>query len=482
MTNNPLWTIDAVLMATGGKLAGCKADNDRIEGVSIDSRTTSKDDLFVAIVGDRMDGHDFVAKALIAGAKAAIVSTVTDEMKKAGALIVVDDPLVALEKLGRAARARCKGKIIGVTGSVGKTSTKEALRLCFEYSGKTHASVASFNNHWGVPLTLARMPKDTDFGVFEIGMNHKGEILELTDMVRPDISIITEIAESHLGHFSDLSEIADAKAEIFTGQGEDGIAIINRDSPFFDQLSAHAASNGLKKNLGFGAHENSDFHLEKYFLHADCSTVQANIDGEQVSYKIAVPGYHMVMNSIGVLGVVKMAGGDLAKAALAFANFAPAHGRGVQSTLRCPTGQFSLIDESYNANPTSMRAAISVLGNVEPAGSGRRIVALGDMLELGDNAKDLHKGLLKALVSAEVDQVFVSGAEMKHLWDDLPENMRGVYGESSSDLVASIISGMRGGDVIMIKGSLGSRMAVVVDALHDSFDPEKGRKFDKTGT
>jgi UDP-N-acetylmuramoyl-tripeptide--D-alanyl-D-alanine ligase len=469
MANRPLWTAQELIAATGGTLHGnvTKAMN----GVSIDSRNLAVGDVFVAIKGDVHDGHKFVLNALANGAGLAVVSQISDEMKAAGPILVVgDDPLRGLENMGRAARAWNKGKVIAVTGSVGKTSTKEMLRVALAASGGTHASAASFNNHWGVPLTLSRMGRDVAFGVFEIGMNHAGEITPLVKMVQPHVVIITTIAASHLGHFKSLSEIAEAKAEIFSGLTADGVAVINRDSEFYDFLAAAA---GNKKIVSFGKHEKADVRLKQLVLHPTCCCIAADVMGEDVAFKLGVPGAHMAMNSLAVLAAVKLAGADLARATLALADAKPPKGRGVQELLEIGKGDMLLLDESYNANPESMAAALSLLATAAKSRKGRRIAVVGDMLELGEFGPDLHKGLLKPIAENGVDLVYAAGPLMQHLWGLLPRSQQGKYASQSADLIPALIQDLHAGDSVVIKGSLGSKMGPIVEALREQFQPIK---------
>ncbi|MFO1089165.1 MAG: UDP-N-acetylmuramoylalanyl-D-glutamyl-2,6-diaminopimelate--D-alanyl-D-alanine ligase [Hyphomicrobiales bacterium] len=463
MADAALWTIEELVTATGGRLEG-KPSSD-VRGLSIDTRTLEPGDAFVAIRGDARDGHDFATQALGAGAALAIVSRITDDMRRAGACLVVDEPLAALTRMAEAARARSQAQIVAVTGSVGKTSTKEALRAALSTDGATHASAASYNNHWGVPLSLARMPRDTAYGVFEIGMNHAGEITPLTRLVRPHVAIVTGIAESHLGHFNSLDGIADAKAEIFLGVEPDGAAIINAESPYFHRLTAAAELAGVHHVFGFGERADAEFQLVTARLRPECSCVTANILGDDVVYKIGAPGRHLVMNSLAVLGAVKLVGADLARAALALAELSPPKGRGVRHAIALGKGHVTLIDESYNANPASMRAALAVLAQTEPGFRGRRIAVLGDMLELGRESGDLHAGLAPAIAASRVDLVFACGTDMARLWDALPGERRGAYAATSQALVEDLRGALREGDVVMVKGSLGSKMGLIVEAL-----------------
>ncbi|NMD09409.1 MAG: UDP-N-acetylmuramoylalanyl-D-glutamyl-2,6-diaminopimelate--D-alanyl-D-alanine ligase [Phyllobacteriaceae bacterium] len=467
-----LWTADELVVATGGQLT--KPVTRTVQAVSIDSRSIAEGDLFVAIKGDKMDGHDFAAKALQSGAGVAMVSRTTPEMESAGPLLVVaDDPLRGLENLGRAARARSNAQIIAVTGSVGKTSTKEMLRVALSASGETHASAASFNNHWGVPLTLARFPRSAAFGVFEIGMNHSGEITPLVGMVRPHVAIVTTVAASHLGHFKSLDEIAKAKAEIFSGVVPGGAAVINRDIPHFEMLAAAAQAAGVSRIYGFGKHADADIRLDRVALHPTCCCITASVFGEQVIYKLGLPGEHMAINSLAVLAAAKLAGADLARAALALSEAKPAKGRGVQQSLQMPGGELLLIDESYNANPASVRAALALLATAKPGKGGRRIAVLGDMLELGESGPALHAGLSEALDSARVDVLYAAGPLMAHLWKSTPDNRRGAHADVSEHLKDTLLAGLKAGDVVMVKGSLGSRMGPLVEAMKAQWPTSK---------
>jgi UDP-N-acetylmuramoyl-tripeptide--D-alanyl-D-alanine ligase len=465
-----LWTAEELVAASGGKVIG--AVTKPLNGVSIDTRTIASGDIFVAIKGETHDGHDFVAKALGAGAGLAIVTSVTEEMKAAGPLLVVDnDPLEGLEKIGRAARARSHAKIVAVTGSVGKTSTKEMLRLALSASGLTHFSVASFNNHWGVPLTLARMPRNAAYGVFEIGMNHVGEIKPLVGMVRPHVAIVTNVAPVHVGNFNSVGAIADAKAEIFSGVQAGGHAVLNRDNPFFERLAAAARGFGIQNIVSFGTHEKADVKSERVVLHSSCSCVTADVMGEKLIYKLGMPGEHMVLNSLAVLAAVKLMGADLAHAALALAVAEAARGRGVHHHLRIESGELLLIDESYNANPVSMVAALALLGRARTGKGGRRIAVLGDMLELGKHGEALHAELFKAVDANNVDTLYAAGPLMAHLWERTPPERRGAFAKTSAELKDSLLEGLHAGDVVMIKGSLGSRMGPLVEAIRARFAP-----------
>jgi UDP-N-acetylmuramoyl-tripeptide--D-alanyl-D-alanine ligase len=360
---------------------------------------------------------------------------------------------------------RADAKVIGVTGSVGKTGTKEALRLALSRSGETHASVASYNNHWGVPLSLARCPASARYAVFEMGMNHAGEIEPLTRLVRPHVAIVTTVAPVHLEFFGSLEAIADAKAEIFSGVERGGAAVINRDNAQFARLADAAGRAGVERIVSFGEHAKADARLLKCALQSDSSTVQARILGADVTYKLGAPGRHVVLNSLAVLAAVSLAGADLALAALALADIKPPVGRGARSTLNLAGGTALLIDESYNANPASMGAALALLGQADIGLRGRRIAVLGDMLELGPRGADLHRELCQSVQASGVDLVFCCGPLMRALWEALPSERRGGYAESSAALESSLLAAIGAGDAVMVKGSLGSRMGLLVKAL-----------------
>ena len=411
----------------------------------------------------------FVNAALDGGAGLAVVCDASCTDLPDAPLLVVPDTLKALEAMGIAARARCGGQVIAVTGSVGKTGTKEALRLCFEDQGATHASVKSYNNHWGVPLTLARMPEATQFAVCEVGMNHPGEIEPLSRMIRPHIAIITTVQPVHLEAFASVEAIADAKAEVFAGLEPGGTAVLNLDNPHFERLRAAALAQGAGEIITFGEAADAAVRLQDAVLGNEHSTVTALVDSTEITYKLGAPGKHFVANSLGVLAVVHAAGGDLALAGLSLAKVSPPKGRGARVELRLPGGAATLIDESYNANPASMKAALGLLAMAEPARGGRRIAVMGDMLELGEDGPGLHAELAAATDDAGVDIVYACGPNMAHLWDALAESRRGVYAPQSDGLTQALLDSVQAGDVIMIKGSLGSRMGPLVEALCEKY-------------
>jgi len=464
MSAPALWTVEAMATAMAAERHGTLPQS--IAGISIDSRSLAPGEAFFAIHGDHRDGHEFVPAAL--AAKAALAVVAADryaEFAQDAPLLVVPNVLAALRNLAAAARARSGAKVIGVTGSVGKTGTKEALRLALSKDGETHASVASYNNHWGVPLSLARCPATARYAIFEMGMNHEGEIEPLARLVRPHVAIITTIAPVHLEFLGSLTKIADAKAEIFFGLEPDGAAIINRDIAQFAHLKRRAKESGAARIVSFGAHEEADARLIKCALHPHCSTVEADIFGTRLTYKIGAPGRHLVNNSLAVLAAAELVGADLALAAVALAELTPISGRGAPIEIELPGGPALVIDESYNANPASVDAALALLGQAAIGPQGRRIAVLGDMLELGPKGKALHRGLVEPVLVNAVDLVFCCGPLMQALWQALPASRRGGYAGDSAALEAQVLPAIRAGDVVMVKGSLGSRMTAIVKAL-----------------
>ncbi|MDH4439765.1 MAG: UDP-N-acetylmuramoylalanyl-D-glutamyl-2,6-diaminopimelate--D-alanyl-D-alanine ligase [Rhizobium sp.] len=464
-----LWTSRDMVVAMGGRPFGHLPDG--ITGISIDSRTITPGEAFFAIKGDRVDGHDYASIAIANGASLLVVSE--SKLPALGRLtipmIVVEDVLVGLEKLGIAARDRTPATVIAVTGSVGKTTTKEMLRVTLEPSGNVHASVASFNNHWGVPLTLARMPMDTRYGVFELGMNHPGEIGPLARMVRPDVAIITTIAPAHLGNFSSVEEIADAKAEIFEGVVNGGDVVLNRDNAYFDRLEQAAQAAGLENVHSFGQHAKAEFRLAEFDGAAEVSTVWVSFHGETREVTIGAPGRHLAENAMAVLAAVSLVGADIDAAIDALANLTAVKGRGARHKLSIAGGSLTLIDESYNANPASMRAAISVLASSQPQYDGRRIAVLGDMLEMGEFSPSVHAELAGPLLAAGIEHVWLAGAEMVALRDALPETVSVVYLETTAELANFVTADVRAGDVVMVKSSLGIGFGKIVSALLDKY-------------
>ncbi|WP_156850749.1 UDP-N-acetylmuramoyl-tripeptide--D-alanyl-D-alanine ligase [Bartonella refiksaydamii] len=465
-----LWDKQALITATDGFVVGCMPEN--FSGISIDSRTLVEGDIFFCIKGHHLDGHDFAEQAYARGASALVVSeNRLAEMGKISApLIVVPDVLQALEKLAKAARKRSKAKIIAITGSVGKTTTKEALKQVLATFGKVHANLASFNNCWGVPLTLARMPVECDYGIFEIGMNHKGEIRPLVKLVRPHIALLTHIAAGHMGFFKNLEEIADTKAEIFEGLDDEGVAILNADNDFFSYLVQKAKQCGVKKILSFGEAENSDYQARDIRLLTDYSSMIVRIWGQDKGVKIGAPGRHIVQNSLGVIAVCDAIDVDLEPVFLSLNHFPLQEGRGVCYRLSLPKGgEFHLIDESYNANPASMSAALDLLATGHVGTGGRRIAILGDMLELGAYSEKLHRALVKPICLSGAHPVFLFGKAMKSLATDLSAYVKVHYAENIEKILPLIFAEISNGDLLMIKSSHSLFSSDIVAALLDHY-------------
>lgn len=475
----PLWTraeIEEALAAiNGGVDIDTPVADFAVEGVAIDSRAVKGGDLFVARKGEIADGHSYLANAFKAGATAAFVRKdyVRPNTPEAAGwtLIRVDDPDTALVALGVAARKRFKGKVVAVTGSAGKTGTKEMLATALGALGKTHASQKSYNNHVGVPLTLSLMPRDAAYAVIEMGMNHAGELAVLTQQVRPHVAIVTTIEPAHIEHFGSIEKIADAKAEIFQGLTADNtnapVAILNLDNAMYTRLKNAASAVDNVRILSFGEDDHADTRLIDCSLHADSSKITADVTGDSVRMRLNIPGKHIAQNALAVLTAVKTVGGNLNKAVAALENAQAVGGRGARITLMIAGSPppVTLIDESYNANPGSMRAALETFAITEPEAGGRRIAVLGDMLELGKDGPRLHADLANAVLKSKVDLLFCCGPQMEALYQTLPQPWRGAHTPDSKALVQPLIDAIKPGDVILVKGSLGSKMAYIVEAL-----------------
>jgi UDP-N-acetylmuramoyl-tripeptide--D-alanyl-D-alanine ligase len=444
-----LWTHLEAEAATLG--ATGRAFN--VSGLSIDTRTLKEGDLFVALKGDNRDGHDFVRAAFDAKAGAALVTHAPAGVS--GPLLTVAHTQRGLEDLARAARARSNAKILAVTGSAGKTTTKEILRLACNALGRTHASAASHNNHWGVPLSLASLPRDAEYGIFEVGMNHFGELRNLVSFVKPHVALVTTIAPAHLEFFGNCEAIADAKSEIFEGLLPGGAALIPLDSDQAERLKARARQAQVSRIVTFGT--NGDAKLISHTPDGEGMRVKADILGCAVDCYVGAPGAHIAQNVVGALAAVALLAGDVLNAAAALKNFAPLKGRGA----RFAAGDIQVIDESYNANTASMAAALALLGSAK----GRKIAVLGDMLELGEGAAAHHAGLAAPIDANKVDLVFASGAQMKALWGALPANRRGAYAETSAVLMPQVLAALKPGDTVLVKGSNGAKMSLIVEAL-----------------
>ncbi len=464
-----LWTAQQAADATGGT----STTDWSATGVSIDTRSLQPGDLFVALKAAR-DGHDFVAQALEQGAAAALVSHVPDGVRPDAPLLIVPDVLQALVALGQAARARTAAKVVAITGSVGKTSTKEMVRAMLAGQGKVHAAEASYNNHWGVPLTLARMPQDSDFAVIEIGMNHPGEIAPLARMARPDVALITTIAAAHLEAFESIDGIAHEKAAIMDGLGAGGIAVLNADVDQIPILRQKAVNVGAQV-VEFGT-KASDYHLDDVILSNETTVVKATALGAPVLFRIQTAGRHFAMNGLGALAAAQALGADLAMSVQGLGRWHPYKGRGAREKIvldPVETDQMlDLLDDSYNANPTSLAAALEVLAVAQVhnglgrVARGRRIAFLGDMKELGPNEAQLHRDIAALPALSQIDRVHCIGPLMKHLYEALPDHQRGVWVETSQALLED---GLRrhldSGDVVLAKGSLSMKLGLIVDAI-----------------
>jgi UDP-N-acetylmuramoyl-tripeptide--D-alanyl-D-alanine ligase len=463
----PLWTVAEIVAATGGRAEGLL--DGPIASISIDSRELGFKALFVAIKGDTHDGHDFVVQALGGGAAAALVSQAWYAIHGGQNVIVVPDTMKALEDLGRAARARSKAEIVAVTGSAGKTTTKEAIRTVLSAAGDTHASIKSFNNHWGVPLTLARLPRDAKFGIFEIGMNHAGEITPLVKLVRPHIAVITTVAAAHLQFFNSVADIAAAKAEIFLGLEPGGTAVLNADHDYLHILFNHARKAGVARVVTYGFDESADWRIGDIELLPTRTIAKVHHEGEVFSLSIPVPGRHMLSNAVAALVVANLSGEGAATALGALAQFGAPEGRGETTRLGPATKPpLLLVDESYNANLASMAAALEVYAGVRPPG-GQKVLVLGDMLELGPQSPALHAKLKDAVLAVGATKIFLVGSSMSALANVLEEAPVAAHALSIEEVQETILAGLAHGDSVMVKGSKGVRLAGLVQAIRDRF-------------
>ncbi len=470
MPRAALWTQESASRETGAVSIG---EPWVASGVSIDTRTLERGDLFVALK-DQRDGHQFLKQAENAGAAAALISD-RDALVETKALpsLVCADTQKGLEALGRVARARTNARVIAVTGSVGKTGTKEMLRRALAPSGLTHCSEKSYNNLWGVPLSLARMPVETEFGIFEIGMNHSEEVRPLSHLVAPDVAIITTVAPVHLEFFESVEEIADAKAEIFEGLKPGGTAILNIDNPYYERLKSIALADGVERIVTFGTAQTADIRLLKIEMNDNGSRAEVDVQGTRMSYEIGCPGKHWAVNSLAVIAAVEAVGADLPSALISLRDMAPPKGRGQKHVVRLSKGgEIKVVDESYNANPASMKAALETLATISVGADGKRIAVIGDMRELGEKSDQLHQDLSCIIEELEIDQVFCCGPHMVRLKETIDPKRLGGYAEASSELIEPLRAVVSDGDVVMVKGSLGTNMAPLVSTLLE-LDREK---------
>ncbi len=462
-----LFSVAELVGITGGRAENISAQ--AISSISIDSRSLEPGALFVAIKGDRFDGHDFVADAIENGAALALVSEARAKALEGLPLLIVPDALEGLGQLGVAARARSGAKIVAITGSAGKTTAKEMVRSVLLQAGKTHASIRSYNNHWGVPLMLAGLPRSAKFGVFEIGMNHAGEITPLSNMVRPHVALITNIGSAHIGNFANMEGIARAKGEIFSGIEPGGIAIVNADHPFVDLLKELAEEADVRRFITYGFDQRSDIVIGDTDFGADDSTARVNIEGRAVSLVLNVPGEHMLANAAGALCVAQELGIKTKVCLAAIAGFSAPVGRGAVYRLGPETNPLVLIDESYNANPASMAAALAVFAGQKSA-SGRKILVLGDMFELGNKAEALHARLVPEIDRAAPDVLFAIGEHLPRIADDIaPQIELGGIAEKLDEITDRIVNSLDYGDLIMVKGSNGVGLGLLVEAIRNRF-------------
>jgi UDP-N-acetylmuramoyl-tripeptide--D-alanyl-D-alanine ligase len=462
----PLWTVAEAVTATGGRPE--KLSDGPLLSVSIDSREIEPDALFVAIKGDKLDGHDYVEAALKAGAAAALVSE--DWFKAHGGerLIVVPDPLEGMRALGRAARVRSKALVVAVTGSAGKTTTKEAIRTVLGEAGEVHYSIKSFNNHWGVPLMLARMPREAQFGVFEIGMNHPGEITPLAQLVRPHVVVITTVAAAHLEFFNSITEIAEAKAEIFLGLEPGGTAVLSADHDYTHVLFNKAREADVRQIVTYGYDVEADYLIETPAM-AGARTFARVTHGEEIyDLNLQVRGRHMVANATAALVVARTAGVERYTALRGLAEFNAFEGRGETSRIGPAEKPLVLVDESYNANVASMNAAMEVFSTIAAPG-GQKVLVLGDMLELGPQGGELHQSLKPAVLATGAKRIFLVGKAIEPLAEMLGEGVVTGQARRIEDLMEPILSSLAFGDAVMVKGSKGVRLALLIDKIKQRF-------------
>jgi UDP-N-acetylmuramoyl-tripeptide--D-alanyl-D-alanine ligase len=467
-----LWTSAEAAAATGGRADGAPWI---ATGIALDSRNVASGDLFVALKGETTDGHAYLADAFKRGAVAAMVHEIP-AARPMRPLLVVRDTMAGLMALASCARDRARPQVIAVTGSVGKTGTKEALKLALAAHGSTYASAGNLNSSTGAPLALARMPADAVYAVLEMGMNRAGEIGPNSRVARPHGAIVTTVEPVHLQFFPSVEAIADAKAEVFEGFASGAFAVLNRDNPHFDRLAAKARAHGADRIIGFGTHTLAEARLIDVGLSESESTVVAEILGKRIVYRLPVPGRHWAMNTLAVLGAVTALGLPLEPSLAALTHLSVLKGRGLRQTVRLAEGgSFELIDDSYNASPVSVAGALDILGRIHPPSRGRRIAILGDMRELGDSGPGLHAGLAPSVTANHVDKLFLVGPLMRHLAEALPAGIVAAHTQASAEMAPIAAAAVRDGDVVTVKGSLGTNMAPIVAALSARGGVDGGR-------
>ncbi len=463
MTQEIIWTSEELLAATGGELRGAKFE---ATGLSIDTRSLQAGQVFLALVGDNSDGHGYLSRAAEAGAVAAIVSEIPADAPQGLPLLLVHHTQMALEDIGRAARKRSAAKFIAITGSVGKTSAKEMLKLALQPYGEVYATSGNYNNHLGLPLTLANMPRDSEFAILEMGMNHAGEIDFLSRMGEPDVGLITTVEAVHLEFFDSVEEIARAKAELFVGMAEGHIAVLPADNPHFALMSERALSQSLYISA-FGEAAGAEFRLISQQITREGAAVRYSHRGAERRFRLKSLGAHWPRLALAILAVVEALRLPLDKAEQALAQFSEQAGRGQVVNVPWKGGEITLIDDSYNASPVSMRGALEKLGMLEPTGAGRRIAVLGEMRELGAESAAFHAELAPIVQAQKVDKVYAVGRWMEHLVEALPESQRGAYTTEVKSLGEALFADLQAGDVVLLKGSHGSKVYQLVAALRE---------------
>jgi len=456
-TQKPIWSAEDLTLALSVKVPSRIA----AYGLSIDTRTLKLGDLFIALIGEKMDGHAYVKKAVELGAAVCLVTHLVPGVP-ADKQIVVSDTMEALETLAQYRRMRCNATVIGVTGSSGKTTTKEMIKACLSEQGATHATQGNFNNQIGVPLTLATMPENTRFAVVEMGMNHPGELMHLSRLVRPDVTIITSIGAAHREFFPQEEDVARAKSEIFECQNRGGVAVLKRTDKFYDFLKKAALGQGIEQIVSFGKDENAEWRLDKAEADETGTQVYCVRGGKQYRFHLAFWGTHFAEDALGTLAVMEAVGGDVDLAIKALQKMVPAVGRGIAIEVMIDGKRVTLIDDAYNANPSSMRASIEALG-LRPA--GRKVAVLGDMLELGDLAESMHAQLSEDLIQNRIDKVYLVGSLMQALWQRLSPAVWGAITVTAAEMIPILKRDLKDGDVVLVKASHGTGLGLIIQEL-----------------
>lgn len=455
-----IWNSSDAELATGGK----STNKWQASGVSIDSRNINSGDLFIAIVGENFDGHNFVNEALKKCA-AAVVNFVPEDAPEDANLLVVEGTIEAMRDMAEFSRKRLKGKVIAVTGSVGKTSTKEMLTEAFSCHGKTLATIGNLNNHYGLPLTLCRIPSDTEYCILEMGMSASGEISPLSVIARPDIAIITNVEPVHMEFFDSVEQISDAKSEIFDGMPEESVAILNRDNTHFMRMGSSAKQALISNIKSFGKTDGADYQLVEYSQKNGHGHVVAQLNGKKQEFDLGITGEHQALNAMAVLAAVESAGCDSQKSIKNLEKFSAKSGRGKKHKISIDGKSITIIDDTYNASPASVRAAIKTLNATKAESGGRAIAVLGDMFELGKKSEQMHADLSNDLQENKINLVFTAGELTNSLYNALPSKIKGAQAKNSEAIAPTVSKALQDGDIVLIKGSRGMRMERVVDYL-----------------